>query len=94
MRTLPQPEIGYIRPQSGRFQQPDADSGYNDNIQNRFDAGGHRNIPVDQVQATPISIPTRFNTGIFCSLDPDRSNSPPNERQSSGLGPDGVNYRL
>jgi hypothetical protein len=45
-----QPETGYTSPHSSRLQQPDADHHYNQNIQNRFDTGGHGNVPVDQVQ--------------------------------------------
>jgi hypothetical protein len=49
----PKPEIGYILPQSSRLQYPDADDNYYYDIQNRFDAGSHGNIPVDQVQSHP-----------------------------------------
>jgi hypothetical protein len=52
-RSPVQPETGYIPPQSGRLQYPDADGHDYHDIQNRFDAGGHGNVPVDQVQRHP-----------------------------------------
>jgi hypothetical protein len=52
-RSFTKPEIGYSRPQSGRLQEPDADDNDYYDIQNRFDTGGHRNIPVYQIQPHP-----------------------------------------
>jgi hypothetical protein len=47
------PETGYIPPQSDNLQEPDAHDNHDDHIQNRFDAGGHGNVPVDEVQPNP-----------------------------------------
>jgi hypothetical protein len=44
------PESRYGAPQPHHLQEPDTDHNHNHDIQNRFDTGGHRDIPVDQVQ--------------------------------------------
>ncbi len=49
-RSSREAEVGDIRPQSGNLQEPDADANHDHGIQDRFDAGRHRDIPVDQVQ--------------------------------------------
>jgi hypothetical protein len=49
-RLSRKPVTGYISPQSDGLQQPNTNSDHNDDIQNRLDAGGHGDKPVDQVQ--------------------------------------------
>ena len=44
-------EIADVGPQTGGLQQPDADHHNHYDVQDRFDAGGHRDKAVDQVKA-------------------------------------------
>jgi hypothetical protein len=44
------PKAADASPQSDRLQQPDADHNNYYDVENRFDAGGHGDISVDQVQ--------------------------------------------
>jgi hypothetical protein len=49
-RLTRKPKVGYIGPQAGGLQYPDTNDYNYHYIQNRFDAGSHGNVPVDQVQ--------------------------------------------
>jgi hypothetical protein len=50
-RQLPsEAEVGYIGPQPGGLQYPDTHTYNYHYIQNRFDAGSHGNVAVDQMQ--------------------------------------------
>src|ERR1035441_9177754 len=50
MRSSPQAEAGYRPPESDLLQQPDANGAYHDDVQDGFNAGGHGDISVDQIQ--------------------------------------------
>jgi hypothetical protein len=49
-RSLREPETGYVRPQSHGLQYPNANGDYHDDVQDRFDAGGHGDETIDQPQ--------------------------------------------
>jgi hypothetical protein len=50
MRSPPNPERSYIRPQADRLQNPNANGNDDNHVQDSFDAGSHRNVSVDQIQ--------------------------------------------
>jgi len=45
--------IGYLFPQSGGLQYPNANCDNDYAIQDALDAAGHRNVPVDEMQQDP-----------------------------------------
>jgi hypothetical protein len=47
-RSLREPETGYVRPLSHGLQYANANGDYHDDVQNRFDAGGHGDKTIDQ----------------------------------------------
>ena len=50
MRSPLKAEGGYSSPQSDNLQHPDADKTYDDDVQNRLDAGGHGDVVIDYPQ--------------------------------------------
>jgi hypothetical protein len=52
-RSSCQAKAAYIAPEADSLQQPYADHDNYDDVQNRFDAGGHGYEPVDQEQPDP-----------------------------------------
>jgi hypothetical protein len=46
----PDSEIGEAAPQSDGLQHPDRNRNYHDNVQNRFNAGSHGDVAIDQIQ--------------------------------------------
>jgi hypothetical protein len=83
------PEVRDIRPQADRLQQPNANRNHDDDVQNGFDAGGHGDKSVDQVQrhANYDQHNDKIQQRHLVLLESGRSNRLPNPPAPGGLAP-------
>jgi hypothetical protein len=54
MPALPaNPKVADATPEANRLQHPNSNSNYYDDVQNRLDAGSHRDVAIDEIKGHP-----------------------------------------